>query len=91
MYLNADWSNALNWLHPLLSFMQVNSFNNKEQKIVFNKTGQAIMRLVLPSTVMFKTCFMYKVALIRLGIFLFEGWEPQIFYSYFVMSQLYET
>jgi len=45
MYLNADWSNALNWLHPLLSFMQVNSFNNKEQKIVFNKTGQAIMRL----------------------------------------------
>ncbi len=37
-----------------------------------------------------------KVVLIRLGIYLFvlqikRGWEPQIFYSYFVLSQLYET
>ncbi len=32
----------------------------------------------------------------KVGIYFFAnkargGWEPQIFYSYFVMSQLYET
>ncbi len=37
-----------------------------------------------------------KVVSIRLGIYLLVnkarvGWEAQIFYSYFVMSQLYET